>query len=158
MQFNYPQILQGYFKKVDKSIEASLFLNELVEIALTTLSGREFHGLMTRLAKKLYLMELLTNGISSLRLWPRVRLEFENLKKSENWSDEKTVNDIEAGDQVSHKAADGSSDWICNFCEAFNVCEIAKTWKAFSEGSLHWLNFVIEAYQGRGPDRRSVFE
>ena len=49
-------------------MEASLFLNELVEIALTTFSGKEFHGLMTRLAKKLYLMELLTNGISSLRL------------------------------------------------------------------------------------------
>ena len=56
------------FKKFDKSMEASLFLNELVEIALTTFNGREFHGLMTRLAKKLYLMELLTNGILSLRL------------------------------------------------------------------------------------------
>ena len=62
------QIIQGYFKKIDKSIEASLFLNELVETALTTFSGKEFHGFMTRLAKKLYLMELLTNGISSLRL------------------------------------------------------------------------------------------
>ena len=61
-----------------------IVLKEDVDGALTTLEGREFQSLITRLAKKLRLVFDWIRGISILSLCPQVMVEFENLEKSEN--------------------------------------------------------------------------
>ena len=90
--------MHGYFKYNDRSRLHICLLKDWVEWELTMVVGRAFQGLMIRWAKKFRLVLFLIRGVSSRRLWPRVRDVLENLK----WDEREDMGCLFVKSQIPH--------------------------------------------------------
>ena len=71
----------GRVKNLERLSLASLRLNSLTSVEVTTSAGREFHGWTTRLEKMYFAELVLTSGMDKRKEWPLENGLCEKVKK-----------------------------------------------------------------------------